>query len=77
MPTCKPVRKAIRTTSTANGVRVAAEGDEATAAAAMEPVHNPTMAVFDGSKSSDLLSPAKLYALVYDLAMKDWKTYPR
>ena len=41
-PTWSPTRKAIKATSTPNGISAGSAGDEATAAAARRPVHNPT-----------------------------------
>ena len=47
VPAHSPVRKAMRTTSTAKGTKAGSAGDEATAAAARRPVQNPTVQVFE------------------------------
>jgi len=46
-PAYSPVRKAMRTTSTARGTRAGSAGEEATAAAARRPVQSPTAHVLE------------------------------
>ena len=49
VPAQSPVRNAIKTTSTARGTSAGRAGEEATAAAARRPVHNPTVTVLEDS----------------------------
>lgn len=50
--TYKPVRKAIRTMCTANGIRLVKEGARVTAAAERSPVQSPTTQVSEARVSS-------------------------